>query len=176
MQNIEFKAELRDPELARLKCRALDAQLHGTIEQTDTYYRQADGRLKKRESPGEPTEWIYYDRPDRVTPRMSHYMRYSDEQARTRWGVLPLREWIVVRKVREVWLLDQTRIHLDEVRDLGSFIEFEAMVSREQPLDQCRRMVARLREEFQPALGEAIASGYADLLDSATASPASDEG
>lgn len=164
MQNIEFKAELRDQALARLQCRNLGARLLGTQQQVDTYYRQAEGKLKKREVAGEPTEWIYYDRPDRIPPRMSHYMRYSDEQARTRWGILPLRELIVVRKSREIWILDHTRIHFDSVDDLGSFIEFESMITRTNTIERCRETVAALRAGFLPAMGEPIALGYADLL------------
>ena len=81
MRTIEFKAELRDLESARRQCAALKAEYIGVLEQTDTYFRMPDGRLKKREAPGEPTEWIYYHRPDKVRPRMSNYTRLSDEQA-----------------------------------------------------------------------------------------------
>ena len=45
MQNIEFKAELRNLEAARAQCKALDAQRIGLLRQTDTYYKLPDGRL-----------------------------------------------------------------------------------------------------------------------------------
>ena len=49
MQNIEFKAELRDIDAARIQCTVLDARHIGQLRQTDTYFRMPDGRLKKRE-------------------------------------------------------------------------------------------------------------------------------
>jgi predicted adenylyl cyclase CyaB len=33
----------------------------------------------------------------------------------------------VVRKVREIWLHENVRIHLDQVEGLGSFVELEAV-------------------------------------------------
>jgi len=165
MQNIEFKAELRDLSLARARCQSLDATFVRILQQTDTYYKLPDGRLKRREVPGEPIEWIFYHRSDRPTARMSHFMLYSDEQARTRWGVLPLREWMIVRKVRELWTLGNVRLHLDVVEELGSFIEFEALVSRKHDVKTCHEQIASLREAFAPILGEAIGGSYANLLD-----------
>lgn len=172
MQNIEFKAELRDLTLARARCQALDATFVRISEQRDTCYRLPDGRLKKREVPGEAAEWIFYHRSDRPVPRMSHFMLYSDEQARTRWGALPLREWLVVRKVRELWVLGNVRMHLDQVENLGLFIEFEAQVSRKHDVKTCHEQIASLRESFGPILGESIAGSYADLLDQAQREPA----
>ena len=165
MQNVEFKAELRDLDLARIQCRTLGATCSGRLEQRDTYYKLPDGRLKRREVPGKPPEWIFYHRPDRPSPRMSHFMLYSDDQARTRWGTLPLREWVVLTKSREVWRLDNVRIHLDSVVDLGAFLEFEAEVSRKRKVRECYEQVYRLREAFAPLLGEAIPGGYGEMLD-----------
>ncbi|MHC4217146.1 MAG: CYTH domain-containing protein, partial [Planctomycetota bacterium] len=121
--NIEFKAELRDRSAARQQCHQLGAERIGQVEQTDTYYRMPDGRLKKREAPGEPTEWIYYHRRDIVRPRMSSYAILSDSQAKRRWGSHSLRAWLKVAKKRELWMLENVRIHLDQVQSLGTFIE-----------------------------------------------------
>ncbi len=171
MQNIEFKAELRDLELARAQCRTLGANFVRTFEQTDTYFKLPDGRLKRREVPGEPIEWIFYHRSDRPTPRMSHFMLYSDEQAKARWGVLPLREWLVVRKTRHLWLLGNVRIHFDQVEELGTFVEFEAQVSRKHTVKVCHEQIATLRQAFGPILGEAIGGSYVNLLDQTKREP-----
>jgi len=165
MQNIEFKCELLDIGAAQVQCQMLGAECVGRLEQTDTYFKLPDGRLKRREVPGDPVEWIFYHRPDRVTPKMSHFMIYSEEQARARWGVLPLKEWVTVRKVREVFLLENLRIHLDDVDELGWFIEFEAQVSPKYNVRVCHVQIAKMRRQFGPILGEAIAAGYADLMD-----------
>ena len=164
MQNIEFKAELRNLDAARQQCVLLKAQCEERCKQRDTYYRMADGRLKKRETPGKAIQWVYYHRPDRISPRMCNYTILTDAQAKRRWGTRSLRPWLVVEKTREVWLFGDVRIHLDEVKDLGAFIEFEALVSRRFNVKACHEAVARLRDAFAPVLGEPISASYSDLL------------
>ncbi|UCD76132.1 MAG: class IV adenylate cyclase [Phycisphaerales bacterium] len=164
MQNIEFKAELRDMEAARTQCRVLAAQQIGTLHQTDTYFRLPDGRLKKRQAPGEPIEWIFYHRNDRVTPKMCNYTILTDDQARRRWGTESLRKWLTVRKTRELWMIDNVRVHLDHVERLGEFLEFEAIVSQQFDVKECHSAVGELRRMFAPVLGEPIAVSYCDLM------------
>lgn len=165
MQNIEFKAELRDIALGRAQAQAIGARLISIVDQTDVYYRLPDGRLKKRDVRGEPTEWIFYHRPDRPAPRMSHFTLYSDDQARLKWGTSNLKEWVTVRKRREIYVIENVRIHLDEVDELGTFIEFEAMTSRRWSVKKCHEEIADLRQAFGPIMGEAISGSYSDLID-----------
>ncbi len=166
MQNIEFKAELRDIDAARQQCRQVGAEFQGLLRQRDTYFRMADGRLKKREGTGagKRIEWVYYHRPDRVSPRMSNYTILTDSQAKRRWGTRNLKPWLTVEKSRELWLLGDVRVHLDDVKDLGRFIEFEAQVSRRFGVKACHQAIARLREAFIPLMGEPISVGYSDLM------------
>ncbi|MGP1272569.1 MAG: class IV adenylate cyclase [Phycisphaerales bacterium] len=168
MHNVEYKAELRDPPLGRAIARRLGATLAAELAQEDTYYRVPSGRLKRREIVStdgtREIEYIFYDRPDLTTPRLSHYVIYDEPTARERFGTRSLPIDIVVTKRREVFLTGPVRIHLDEVRSLGSFLEFEAVVSRDHPVRRCHELVADLREAFRPATGEPIAVGYADLL------------
>ena len=77
----------------------------------------------------------------------------------------PLAVRIVVRKVRELYILGNVRIHLDQVEGLGSFLEFEALVSPRQNEQECRKQVADLKRSFSTVIGETIAVGYADLLE-----------
>jgi adenylate cyclase, class 2 len=164
MENIEFKAELRDIALARAVCAAVGARRILDFDQTDTYFRVASGRLKKRETPGEPVEYIFYERVNRAAPRLSHFVIYSEEQAMERFGDQPLPVWVVVRKHRELWMVGNVRIHLDEVDHLGVFIEFEALVSRDHNLTDCHHTLADLRERFAPVMGEPIDCSYSDMI------------
>lgn len=164
MRNVEYKAELRDPDLARAICTSLGAVHEARLRQTDTYFRIADGRLKRRDTQGEPTEYIFYSRTNRADPRVSHYVVYTEAEARERFGATPLPVWVVVRKQRELYMLDHVRIHLDDVEKLGRFLEFEAVVSPNHDLALCHEVVAFLRQQFGPALGEAISVSYSDLL------------
>lgn len=176
MQNVEYKAELRDIALARTIAAAIGAIRLDTLAQTDTYFRVADGKLKKREATGHETEWVYYNRPCRTRAKLSTFTIYSDRAARERFGEASLPVWVVVRKSRELWTYQGVRVHLDTVEDLGTFIEFEALLSRERSQTAGHAAVEFLRGALAPAMGEAVACGYADMLSREdVASPQRDE-
>ncbi len=168
MRNVEFKAELREPKIARAVARSLGATLVATLDQTDTYFRVVSGRLKRRESlidgQPEPVEYIRYERDDRSPPRISTFQIMSEEEFRERFGALPMPEWVIVRKRREVFMLDNVRIHLDSVEGLGWFIEFEALVTRRHNVARAHETIAMLRREFAPIMGEPLSGSYSDLL------------
>lgn len=164
MQNVEYKAELRDPGLARAICARMGAQHVITVRQTDTYYRIPDGRLKKREAEGEPVEFIFYHRANRLRPKLSHFTIYDEASAAARFGQLPLPIWVTVKKTRDVWMHDSVRIHLDQVEGLGSFVEFEAMVTGDRHVGRCHQLVEELREQFKAVMGEPVATSYSDMV------------
>ena len=172
MKNLELKAELRDPNLARIICKQLRASRIGLIRQTDTYYNVMRGRLKKRESVAvergvgspEPIEYIFYERPDKVGAKISEYHLFTLEQVKERFGEQPLPVWFEVVKNRELYLFESTRIHIDDVHDLGWYFEYEILVDDRTDMDDAKDLAERLRSTFLPALGEPIASSYSDLL------------
>ncbi len=173
MKNLEWKAELRDPNLARIICKNIGASPIGKIRQTDTYYNVARGRLKKREaiavergigSP-EPIEYIFYERPNEVSPKISDYTIYTHDEVTQRFGQAPLPQWLTVTKVRELYLLNSIRIHIDDVHDLGWHFEFEILMNSEKDHQSAPTRAQELRSTFQPALGEPIGMSYADLLE-----------
>lgn len=164
MENVEFKAELRDLALARTLCRQIKAAWVATLEQTDTYFRLAEGRLKRREAAGQATEWILYHRPDRAAARVSRFRILSQAQAELRFGASVPSVWVVVKKTRSVWMHSGVRIHLDQVEELGTFLELEALITPRQPLPECYRQVQLLGQAFAPVLGEVLSQSYSDML------------
>jgi adenylate cyclase class IV len=71
-----------------------------------------------------------------------------------------------VRKTRELFLLDATRIHLDEVEGLGAFVELETVAAGEAgPAERAEhdRIAAGLGLDAQATL----AGSYIDLLEAA---------
>lgn len=165
MQNVEYKAELRDIALARTIAASIKAIFVDTLKQTDTYFRVPDAMLKKRETEGHPTEWVFYSRALRTQSKLSNFTLYPDSMAQERFGAAELPVWLVVKKKRELWTYQGVRIHLDQVENLGTYIEFEALVCPERSMEKAREQVEHLRQSFAPAMGEAIACGYADLLE-----------
>ena len=164
MHNVEYKSELRDLDLARAVCHKLGATAIAAFEQIDTYYNVPSGRLKRRETAGETPEVIFYERANRSRPKLSHFSIYTEAQAAERFGTSPLPILVVVRKFRELFMLASTRIHLDRVEGLGTFLEFESLISRENTIADAHATLANLRQAFGPFLGEAISDSYSDLL------------
>lgn len=172
MKNLEWKAELRDPNLARILCKHIGATPTATIEQIDTYYNVASGRLKRRESTTidgsgksrEPDQYIAYDRPDSITPKHSDYAILTRAEFEERYGSAPVPEWIVVSKRRELFMFESVRIHIDDVRELGWYFEFEIVLDEGMDDDRANRYAREIRATFAPALGEPIRVSYCDLL------------
>ena len=164
MQSIEWKAEIRDPSIVRALVKRMGGVHASTVLHCDTYYRVIDGTLLKREIEGEASEFIHYLRPAGVRPRHTRFTLYSEEQAAERFGAKPIPVWVIVEKRREVWVLDGVRVHLDEVEDLGRFVELEVLVTPDQSVSACEAKIARLRTALGPFVGEPVSKGYAELL------------
>lgn len=130
MRNIELKAQLPDRSLALEACLKIAAMPRGDIHQVDTYFRVPHGRLKLRVAHPGVTELVYYHRPDVAGAKGCDYRL---EPASAGVGDLlgeALGVLATVDKVRTLYLWENVRIHLDEVTDLGAFIEFEAVQER----------------------------------------------
>ena len=173
MKNLEWKAELRDPNLARILCKHIGADFVSKIRQTDTYYNIARGRLKKRESvvvedggkeTREPDQYVFYERADTITPKISSYALLTPDEMVSRFGTAPIPEWLVVTKTRELYLKDQARIHIDDVHELGWHFEFEIVLDEAVDEERAAEISTQLRATFDPAMGEAVRVSYSDLL------------
>ena len=164
MRNIELKARLEDFERAHAVCHSLGASLQGKILQTDTYFPVRSGRLKLRQcDPGEDY-LVYYRRPDAAETKRSDY-----SIVRVQTGNLPLRTGdtervAVVRKVRELWLWENVRIHLDQVQGLGQFIEFEAVLSPQHDEEDGFQKISYLKDAFGIAEQAILGRSYADMV------------
>lgn len=166
MQNIEIKARLREPAALRERLAAAGATRDVVLMQTDTYFESARGRLKLRQVPGADDELIFYLRPDTVDAKRSDYS-VAKIGSRQAIGVLlaqALAIRVIVRKRRELWRLDNIRVHLDEVEGLGRFIEFEAEIGGARDEASCRSQAEKLMAQLRLAAGDLVAGSYADLL------------
>ena len=156
-RNLELKARDPDPQRSLERALALGADDRGEIAQRDTYFGRVGGRLKLREqSPGE-AELIQYRRADEEGPRTSEYrlVPVAEGDALREALDAALGTLVVVEKRRRLLLWEGVRIHLDEVDDLGSFVELEAT-------DEDPATIDRLTGELE--IGDLVAQSYSDLL------------
>ena len=191
-RNIEIKA--RVPDLSRLRARVASRAPAppAVLVQTDTFFVVPRGRLKLREFAGGAAELIFYERADQPGPKESLYSRHVCEQEATEKtedrSLFPLFPPVhkssepkalaallgralgirgVVEKRREVFLIGRSRIHLDEVRGLGSFLEIEVVLDDGDAAVDGEREARALLAAFDIPESALVAPAYVDLLEDA---------
>ena len=166
-RNIEIKACIDGIEALLPLAQALAGGEPELIEQDDSFFHVAHGRLKLRQFGDGSAELIHYHRGDGTEARASDYVRVPVPDAAA------LREALArgcglrgrVRKQRWLLMLGQTRLHLDRVEGLGDFVELEVVLREGQTDDEGRAIadgwMLRLGLLHAPRLGGA----YVDQLD-----------
>ena len=70
----------------------------------------------------------------------------------------------VVRKRRTLYLIGETRVHLDQVEGLGDFIELEVPVPDEECAKGAEAVAAEMMEALSIGGGDLVSDAYVDLL------------
>ncbi len=149
-RNVELKARCPDLDRAQAIAKELGAGDPTIEHQRDTYFHVSHGRLKLREIEGRGATLIWYDRPDDSHARLSRYLITPVADAETTRQILSLALGVhrVVEKERQIMLYRNVRLHFDRVAGLGDFIEFEAVLSPEEPEPSGQDILAELRIRF----------------------------
>ena len=192
MRNIELKARLEDLQAARETATRVATERVGKQHQIDTYFHCRHGRLKLREIDGTSAQLIWYARQDEKGPKASDYLlvpiadpEVQTQAARARQkdpqtcatgaqklprealkaalsGALGVR--VTVEKHREIFLVHNVRIHLDQVVGLGTFLEFEAVLGPTVDDAFGRSQVDDLAGRFAIRPDDLVSTSYADLM------------
>jgi predicted adenylyl cyclase CyaB len=165
MKNLELKAAAPDLDRLRRVLRSIDASRQRRLVQADTYFSVPGGRLKLRQQNGRRrAELIFYLRPDVRSARTSEYHTLVVEDAPGLLGLLRgmFEEDVCVRKRRDLWMVGRTRVHLDEVEELGTFVEIEVPFTR--AIARARQTMTRLVEALGIQAADVFDRSYADLL------------
>ena len=164
--NYEFKARCNDIEKAEKLLLGLDPLFIGTDHQLDTYFNVPFGRLKLREGNIE-NALIHYYRTDTAGAKQSDVTLYNHQPDESLKGALTkaLGIKIAVDKTRKIYFIGNIKFHLDRVKDLGSFLEVEAIdkdgsIGIETLKKQCSQYAQLLGVQG----GDYIAGSYSDLL------------
>lgn len=164
--NVEIKARCSDAGSIRNYLQQHHADFKGTDHQTDTYFNVTNGRLKLREGNIE-NNLIFYKRENQAGPKDSHFhlMKVADPLMLKEMLVQSIGIKMIVKKKREIYYIQNVKFHIDEVPELGSFVEIEAGnvladLAREQLQQQCDQYCKELgiRQE------DMIAESYSDML------------
>ena len=165
MTNIEIKARYENAERAEENLNALGAGLAGTFHQKDTYFNVDDGRLKLRELGTDEGHLIFYKREDLAGPKRSDYEIAKTEDPEALRDILNKIHgtWVEVEKTRQVWLWENVRIHLDDVKGLGQFVELEA-VTEEKGIEESHQRVETLMRALEITSDQLVEGSYGDIV------------
>lgn len=161
-QNIELKIKVDDFTKILNILQKNGTQISDILYQRDMYFGNSNGLLKLRifENNG---ELIFYQRDESTKDRVSNYhiLKLDPNEAEDFFRKAFEVEVEVIKK-RTLVLYKNTRIHLDEVENLGKYLELETVVqdSTEQGIDEFNSIVDLLELD----LSKQIKSSYRNLL------------
>ena len=166
-RNVEVKVRLGDPDALQARVEMLSDVPVEILDQEDVFFCVPRGRVKLRTFPDGRGELIAYDRPDELGPAVSdyHLLRTDNPDG--------LRSFLtdlfgvrgVVRKRRLLYLIGETRVHLDVVDRLGAFLELEVVLRDGQSEEEGARIAAEILDRLGIADEDHIARAYIDLLE-----------
>ena len=169
-RNVEIKARIDSIEAIAPKVAALADDGPVEILQDDTFFRCARGRLKLRTFTPAQGELIYYRRVDRAQPKESFYVRTPTSDPATLRETLALACGEVgrVRKRRTLYLVDRTRVHLDDVEGLGHFLELEVVLRDGEPVEHGVAIAHGLMAALDVVPESLVDGAYVDLMQRST--------
>ncbi|XP_029036304.1 uncharacterized protein LOC114872822 [Osmia bicornis bicornis] len=168
MRNIEIKATINDPTDVVSRIKQLTDTDCVIINQHDTFFKVAEGRLKLRKFKNGSGELIYYKRCNTLGPKLCNYDKAVLE-ANTCTEIESILSASngcagIVKKTRQLYMIGQTRVHVDDVEGLGHFLELEVVLTEEEDTDNGEKIAQDLMTKLGIKAQDLIAEAYVDLL------------
>jgi adenylate cyclase class IV len=165
--NIEIKARVHDFPALKQKAERLSDAPCQMINQVDTFFICPIGRLKLRELASDHGQLVYYLREDAAGPKHSDYKIFETNDPAGLKLLLSEAYGVrgVVSKVRYLYMVGQTRIHLDDVLGLGKFMELEVVLRPDQTDVQGQAIAEQLMVDLGIQKEDLIEGAYIDLME-----------
>lgn len=165
-RNVEIKARIASVEALVPRAAALATEGPERIEQDDTFFPCPNGRLKLRAFHAQSGQLIFYARPDLAGPKESFYILSPTASPDTLRDALTAAQGTSgrVRKVRTLFLVGRTRVHLDRVEGLGDFLELEVVLRDDEPVEAGVAEAHALMAQLGVEPDALIEGAYVDLL------------
>jgi len=173
--NVEFKGKIDDIEGAKQKAEKIASE-HLELEQDDVFFASPKNiRLKLRKEKDLITGknkacLIAYKRDDVTGPKFSHYEITPVEDPVSLETVLKMSNGVLgkVEKKRDVYIVKReslsARVHLDVVKGLRDYLEFEVIVPEGAKLLEVHAFADYLMEYFGVSEKDALPGAYFDLI------------
>lgn len=166
IKNIEFKVKIDEIEKYEKKLRSLNPKFQGIDHQIDTYFNARQGRLKLREGNIE-NSLINYDRENISGTKESRVILYQHEPNSALKDILTRQLGVktIVDKKRKIYFIDNVKFHFDVVENLGTFMEVEAIDSKEEfTMEELTEHCHRYFEFFELSQDSIVDKSYSDLI------------
>jgi predicted adenylyl cyclase CyaB len=165
-RNIEIKARVDSIDALVALATAMGCDGPVKIPQDDTFFRCESGRLKLRTFSDGTGELIFYRRENDEGPKESHYVRAPSPAPDQLREALSLAYGQIGRvlKNRTLFVAGRTRIHLDNVAELGYFLELEVVLVDDEPAENGVREARELMTKLGIEPHQLIRGAYIDLL------------
>ncbi|XP_037935134.1 uncharacterized protein LOC119675608 [Teleopsis dalmanni] len=169
-RNIEIKARVGDDEEFKRRV-DIARKLTGTegelIVQKDVFFNSQSGRLKLRYlQPPACSQLVYYDRPDVAGPKLSKYNKIETNEPEVLEKILTNSNGAkgILEKTRYLFMHNHTRIHMDKVKNLGNFMEFEVCLKPEQTISEGQAVADELMKVFGIEEKDLMTGAYFDEI------------
>lgn len=188
--NVELKSRVDCLDRVREVAERLATEYLGRMLQVDTYFAGCRGRLKLREikwldpdatnaaapainasstsstATSTSAQLIWYERPDLADAKTSRYQLVDIADPGGLKVALAEAYGMgkIVEKQREVFLHHNVRIHLDRVKGLGDFLEFEAVLKSRDERQRGEQQLAELTAAFGLQTEWLLLGSYSDML------------
>ena len=167
MINLEIKVAAQNLKEVKDKAIKIDAKNIATLSQIDTYFLVGKKRLKLREEK-DTNYLVCYVRINKKDSKLSTYhiitvpkklVPFVKKLLLFIFGVK-----VIVNKKRELFIYKNTRIHFDDVKNLGTYVELETVFNNDQKDDE----LTAEHDFVITSLGldklEKIPNSYSDLM------------
>ena len=165
MKNLEAKFRLADLARAESRAIALGYSRRAILNQRDTFFGVANGKLKLREEI-DGAALIFYRRIDSGPLMLSNYEIAPIPDPATTRHILDatLGTLATVEKTRILLTRDHIRLHLDRVASLGDFGEIEAVIPDGADPELSRAAVDELLAALEIIPADLIDVSYFEML------------
>ncbi len=166
IKNFEFKAKVNELSYYESKLKELKPTFKGIDHQVDTYFNATKGRLKLREGNIE-NALIQYNRENIAHSKLSEIILYQHEPHPALKNILihQLGIKIIVDKLRKIYFIDNIKFHFDQVKQLGTFIEVEAIDTKGSfTIEELKKQCDYYFNFFNLNENMMIDMSYSDLL------------
>ncbi|MBD3268097.1 CYTH domain-containing protein [bacterium] len=165
-QNIEIKAKVADLEALKAKVELIADVPMQILQQEDIFFPIPKGRLKLRILSPDNGKLIFYDRQDTAGPKLSNFTitPIQDPQSLRETLSQALGILGILKKTRWLYMIGQTRVHLDRVDDLGDFMELEVCLRENQTPADGQHVAKELMQKLDVTESNLIDCAYIDLL------------